>query len=112
MVKRSILIALPIDHSSLILGNIWSIHKAWTWNLFISVHKLIEDVDNEVTIYIDQGIQNDFMSHVVDDLRSHSTTDIKMTSSQVRMSNNKNVCQDDFGPSEVHALSLGFAGRI
>ena len=112
MVKRNILIALPIDHSSLILGNIWSIHKAWTWNLFISVHKLIEDVDNEVTIYIDQGIQNDFMSHVVDDLRSHSTTDIKMTSSQVRMSNNKNVYQDDFGPSEVHALSLGFAGRI
>jgi hypothetical protein len=47
------------------------------------VHKLMADIDNIITIYVDEGIRNEFMSHAVDDLQALSTNGIKTTSSMV-----------------------------
>jgi hypothetical protein len=41
------------------------------------------DIDNIITIYVDEGIRNEFMSHAVDDLQALSTNGIKTTSSMV-----------------------------
>jgi hypothetical protein len=50
----------------------------------MTVHKLMADVDNKITIYLDQGIKNEFMSHAVDDMQALATNGVKTTSSEVR----------------------------
>ena len=40
-------------------------------------------VDNKVTIYLDQRMENDFMSHVVEDLSALTILGAELISSQV-----------------------------
>ena len=78
---NNILIAYPIDHASIFLG------MQFIEGSFIKVyyigHKLMTSVDNKVTIYLDQRIENDFMSHVVADLSALTNLGAEVISSQV-----------------------------
>ena len=64
----SILIAYPIDHTSLILAD-----------------KLRSENDIDLTFFVDPSITNVFMTTAVNDLKSVSTTMIKATDSQVNL---------------------------
>ena len=81
MPETNILIAYPIDHASIFLG------MQFIEGSFIKVyyigHKLMTSVDNKVTIYLDQRIENDFMSHVVGDLSALTNLGAEVISSQV-----------------------------
>ena len=48
-----------------------------------SADKLLSDVDNEVTFYVDNRIENDFMRNAVSDVQAMSDIDITTTESQV-----------------------------
>ena len=48
-----------------------------------SADKLLSDVDNEVTFYVDNRIDNDFMRNAVSDVQAMSDIDITTTESQV-----------------------------
>ena len=48
-----------------------------------SADKLLSDVDNEVTFYVDNRIDNDFMGNAVSDVQAMSDIDITTTESQV-----------------------------
>ena len=73
----SILIAYPIDHTSLILAD-----------------KLRSENDIDLTFFIDPSITNEFMTIAVNDLKSVSSTVIKTTVSQVNLNNNYNISCD------------------
>ena len=48
-----------------------------------SADKLLSDVDNEVTFYVDNRIDNDFMRNALSDVQAMSDIDITTTESQV-----------------------------
>ena len=49
----------------------------------VVVDKLGANTDNEITFYIDERIQNEFMAKVVHDVQSLTETPVKTTGSQV-----------------------------
>ena len=53
--------------------------------------KLIGDSTNEVTIYIDRGINSNFMQHVVHDLQTVPGNGVLTTESQVRQLCNRHI---------------------
>ena len=62
----NILMAYPIDYTSLILAD-----------------KLRGDVDNHVTLYLDPDMRNAFSTNAVHDLQSMSSENVEYTSSMV-----------------------------
>ena len=86
--KSNILIAYPIDHASIFLGMQAFFNQYCNISYCILLgHKLLSDVDNQVTLYIDPDIKNDFMKHAKDDLVAlvkDGQNEVKTTSSEVR----------------------------
>ena len=62
----NILMAYPIDYTSLILAD-----------------KLRGDVDNHVTLYLDPDMRNVFSTNVVQDLQTMSSENVESTCSMV-----------------------------
>ena len=62
----NILMAYPIDYTSLILAD-----------------KLRGDVDNHVTLYLDPDMRNAFSTNAVHDLQSMSSENVEYSSSMV-----------------------------
>ena len=51
--------------------------------IFYSADKLLSNINVDITFYIDQKIDNEFMLHARDDLQSVSDKKIKTTENQV-----------------------------
>ena len=82
----SILIAYPIEHTSLILAD-----------------KLRSENDIDLTFFVDPSITNAFMTTAVNDLKSVSTTMIKTTDNQVNF-NFDFYCQNPTQPNTKKKL--------
>ena len=50
---------------------------------FYAAHKLISDVDNKVTFYLDPDFKTDFMDQLVLDCKALATNEVKTTTSKV-----------------------------
>ena len=50
---------------------------------FYAAHKLISDVDNKVTFYLDTDFKTDFMDQLVLDCKALATNEVKTTTSKV-----------------------------
>ena len=81
---NEMLIAFPIDSTSLILGKQSINVNEWKFNTFFTAHKLISDINNTVTFYLDPEIKSEMMGHIVEDTGVLATNPVKITASQVR----------------------------
>ena len=81
---NEMLIAFPIDSTSLILGKQSINVNEWKFNTFFTAHKLISDINNTVTFYLDPEIKSEAMGHIVEDTGVLATNPVKTTASQVR----------------------------
>jgi hypothetical protein len=81
---NEMLIAFPIDSTSLILGKQSINVNEWKFNTFFTAHKLISDINNTVTFYLDPEIKSEMMGHIVEDTGVLATNPVKTTASQVR----------------------------
>ena len=72
-----------VSNRSFVNNTRWVTKKWIYWDLRFSADKLLRDVDNIVTFYVDNRIDNEFMRNAVRDVQAMSDKDIPTTESQV-----------------------------
>ena len=80
----SILIAYPVDHSSLILGKQNIVFYCSSSEVF-TADKLCMEVGNTVTLFMDPQLDSYFMENIFNDLQCLYSLEIQTTNQQVVM---------------------------